>query len=508
LDDAVSKMHSRLSKVVVWVTAALLALVFLYNRTADMNTRPLWTDEAGQVWVSGAPTAGEMHQRALTWDRHPPGYSWLLRPLALAGSKEAGLRALSVIAGILSLGCAWGMARTWLPRWEAGCVVLLIGSSPSLALYSREARPYAVALLAMILFFWMLGRHWKTPSWKTALALTLASAGATVFLYASILVVGTALLAALACDLFARVRTRGRVIGLCVSLVAVALVEQWLWAAFLQHYGSLVSTSAMYMKGLPVGSSIAGTVMFLVSGSTSLLSYLSLGHVFGPRWERAGAILGVALLILALLGLVNLWRRGGQGRALGMSILAIALAFMTLATVRLHPYGGGRHCLVLAPAVFMALAAGLGMLRTRAPRTSACMMALVMLMGLGSSARSLTPNYMIEDLPGVLRGIKEREQAGDKLVVAAPAAFAFDYYHRSSGVDDLPTTQLRLPPARIAEDLGTQPPVDASRYWLVFSHCSPSQIAALEAHFSPSCDRVDTLASNGASASCWKPRRR
>jgi hypothetical protein len=501
-------MHARLSRVVVWVTAALLALVFLCNRTADMNTRPLWTDEAGQIWVSGAPTPGEMHQRALAWDRHPPGYSWLLRPLALAGSREAMLRALSLVAGILSLGCAWGMARTWLPRWEAGCVVLLIGSSPSLALYSREARPYAVALLALILFLWMLGRHWKAPSWKTALALTLASASATMFLYSSSVVVGTTLLVALACDLFAPVRTRGRVIGLCVSLVAVALAEQWLWTAYLQHYGNLLATTAMYMTGLPENTSIAGDMMFLVKGSASLLSYLSLGHVFGPRWEMAGAILGVALLILALLGLVNLWRRGGQGRALGISMLAMALVFMTLAMVRLHPYGGGRHCLVLAPAAFMAVAAGLGTLRARAPRSSACMMVLVMLMGLGSSARSITPNYMIEDLPGVLRGIKEREQAGDKLVVAAPAAFAFSYYHRSSGVDDLPTTQLRLPPARVAEELGTQPQVDASRYWLVFSHCTPSQIAALEAHFSPSCDRVDTLALSGASASCWKPRQR
>ena len=183
--------------------AALLALMFLYNRTADMKTRPLWTDEAGQVWVSGAPTPDEMHQRALAWDRHPPGYSWLLRPFALAGSSEAMLRALSVVAGILSLGCAWGMARTWLPRWEAGCVVLLIGSSPSLALYSREARPYAVALLALILFFWMLGRHWKAPSWKTALGLTLASASATLFLYSSSIVMGTTLLTALACDMFA-----------------------------------------------------------------------------------------------------------------------------------------------------------------------------------------------------------------------------------------------------------------------------------------------------------------
>src|SRR5690242_16941945 len=103
-------MHARLSSAVVWMAAALLALVFLYIRTDEMNSWPIWTDEAGQVWVSGAPTTNEMHRRALAWDRHPPGYSWLLRPFALAGSNEAVLRALSLVAGILSVGCAWGMA--------------------------------------------------------------------------------------------------------------------------------------------------------------------------------------------------------------------------------------------------------------------------------------------------------------------------------------------------------------------------------------------------------------
>ena len=131
---------------------------------------------------------------------------------------------------------------------------------------------------------------------------------------------------------------------------------------------------------------------------------------------------------------------------------------------------------------------------------------LVILMGLGSSLRSITPNYMVEDLPGVLRGIREHKQAGDKLVVAAPASFAFNYYRKSCGVDGLPTTQLRMPPQQVAEELGVHPPTDASRHWLVFSHCTPSQIAALESRFSPTCERVDALSLDGASASCWKSR--
>jgi hypothetical protein len=293
-------------------------------------------------------------------------------------------------------------------------------------------------------------------------------------------------------------------IGLGVSLFAVALVALWLWKAYLEHYGSLVSTVAMYTNDVPHGTSPADGVVFLVKGSASLLTYLALGHVYGPRWEMTGTILGAVLVLLALLGLGDLWRRGNGDRVLGASIMALGLAFMTLAIIRLHPYGDGRHCLVLAPAAFMAVAAGLGKLRARAPRLSGSVMLLVILLGLGSSARSITPNYMVEDLPGVLRGIKERERAGDKLVVAAPASFAFDYYRKSCGVDALPTTQLRLPPARIAEELGGQAPADAPRHWLVFSHCTPSQISAMESLFSSSRDRVDALASSGASASCWK----
>jgi hypothetical protein len=75
-------------------------------------------------------------------------------------------------------------------------------------------------------------------------------------------------------------------------------------------------------------------------------------------------------------------------------------------------------------------------------------------------------------------------------------------------VDDLPTTQLQLLPARVAEELGGQVPADATRHWLVFSHCTPSQVDAMENLVSKSCDRVDALAFDGASASCWKPRQR
>jgi hypothetical protein len=293
-----------------------------------------------------------------------------------------------------------------------------------------------------------------------------------------------------------------------MALGAVAFVGLWLWAAYLRHYGDVLATSAKYLDGLPEGPSFLGAMTFLVKGSTSLLTYLALGHVYGPRWEMAGTILGVALILLTLLGLVSLWRRGSEGRSLGISIVAVAVVFMTLAMMRLHPFGGGRHCLMLAPVAFMAVAAGLGMLRIKARWLSSGIVALVILLGLGSSLRSITPNYMVEDLPGVLRGIKDREQAGDQLVVAAPASHAFDYYRKSSGVDDLPTTQLQLPPAHVTEELGDQPSTDTARNWLVFSHCTPSQVGAMENLFSKSCDRVDALAFDGASASCWKPRQR
>jgi hypothetical protein len=493
------------TRLLMWLGAILLAALFLHTRTADIAIRPLWTDEVGQAWVSGAATLTEMHERALAWDRHPPGYSFLLRPFAGPGSSELTLRILSFAAGLLTIAATWGMARAWLPHWECGCTTLLVGASPSVALYSREARPYALALLALVMFFWALGKHWHRATRASTAGLVLSAAAATLLSYSSAVVVAIALATTLFCAWTTKPKVKNRTAGFLLAIGAVAIAAAWLIKTYLTRY-SVAETSSMYLAEMPSAGSPLSLATHLLTETVQLLAYFCLGHVYGPMWSLAALAAGGLLTLLVAFGVITLWKQRGQSRVLAATLLAALAGFMVLAIARLHPYGDGRHCLVLAPPLFMIAAAGLGAIRHKLPRFSNTMVAGLMLFGFASSLSSATPNYMVEDLPAVLRRIQQRWHPGDSLVVPEPSVRSFEHYKKPCGVDRLPTVFLQIPPPQLEAQLRSHDPRPGARSWTVFVHCKPHEIKAVEDYFATTADRVDTVVADGASATCWKMR--
>ncbi|MCI0404664.1 MAG: glycosyltransferase family 39 protein [candidate division Zixibacteria bacterium] len=134
------------------VDAALWLLLAVSITTAlrifRLGQNSLWVDEFASLQVARLPLA-EIPAAALHGSAfEPPIYFWLLHvSIAMFGSSESALRALSVTAGILTVPLVWLLMRDLAGgNRSATLVALLLAVNPLHLWYSQEARPYALSL--------------------------------------------------------------------------------------------------------------------------------------------------------------------------------------------------------------------------------------------------------------------------------------------------------------------------------------------------------------------------
>jgi len=137
-------------------TAALLVLLIAFGvRFHYLGTQSLWNDEGNSLRLAQRSLDDLIDAAAR--DIHPPGYYLLLKGwIALAGTSEFSLRALSAFEGVLTVVAALALGR-WLFTRGAGILAgLLVALSPFAVYYSQEARMYAqlglLSALSMGLF--------------------------------------------------------------------------------------------------------------------------------------------------------------------------------------------------------------------------------------------------------------------------------------------------------------------------------------------------------------------
>jgi mannosyltransferase len=158
----------------------------------------LWGISHQSFWYDESLTVDEMHMRftrMLTEVRlhevTPPLYfasAWFWTKLF--GTSEAGLRSLSVIAGVLTVPAAAACAATLAGRRAAVITAALVAVHPLLIWYSQEARSYALLTLLCTLswlFFLRAARDGGSRDlalWAVASALALATHYFALFLVA------------------------------------------------------------------------------------------------------------------------------------------------------------------------------------------------------------------------------------------------------------------------------------------------------------------------------------
>src|SRR3954469_13416883 len=137
------------AKVAVPAGLGALVVASLLLRTTELGIG-LWIDEGLSVGIADRPLGDIPH--ALQQDGSPPLYYMLLHFwLDVAGRSEQGVRALSLLCGLLAIPAAWWAGKAiWPSAKAAWFAAILMAFNPFLAEYSQEARMYSmVALLAI-----------------------------------------------------------------------------------------------------------------------------------------------------------------------------------------------------------------------------------------------------------------------------------------------------------------------------------------------------------------------
>jgi uncharacterized membrane protein len=157
--------HVRLLSVATALVIACLWLVPLFSS--------LWLDELGTWWVVKDGLA-ETVDRALTFHGQSPLYYlivWVAR--TVGGDSEAVLRLPSLIATAVSAVLLYRLARELIGREAARLAVLAFAATNVVAFEASEARPYAMATMAVIAATYALVR-WLDDGQRWSLALVYA----------------------------------------------------------------------------------------------------------------------------------------------------------------------------------------------------------------------------------------------------------------------------------------------------------------------------------------------
>lgn len=135
---------------------------------------PMWLDEALTVHIAQQPI-GQIPS-ALRHDGHPPLYYVLLHGwMALFGTSDAAIRALSGIFGILLLPATWFAGRRIGGRTVAWSAVVLIAVLPYAVRYSTENRMYALVMLLAVCGWMLVDSALQRPKVITLIGIALCT---------------------------------------------------------------------------------------------------------------------------------------------------------------------------------------------------------------------------------------------------------------------------------------------------------------------------------------------
>jgi len=432
---------------------ALLALTGLAFalRSHDLAGRSLWWDESLSLHRTGRDliyalsnviALADNASTLETIDNHPPLYFVLLYLFRqTAGDSEFALRFLSVAASVLLVPLLWATGRRLLGQ-EAGLLAALVGAvSPMFLWYGQEARMYTllttVGLLSVYLL-WRTADEWSAGQprrWGWAIALTLSLVVLPLVHYLGFLLVGIA-----GITLFLLLRSRGDYRPALALLVIVALP--------ILPSGLFAVTQAIPPAGEVSGLRFVPLPVLL----SDLLNSFSLGLSV-----KITQVFWIDLLYaaVALFGLVWAWQQARRTAEAGRPPLPrqwitltpgrekvlFTLAYLALPVViiyalsYLHPvYMTSRHLILVAPAFYLLLGAGLnGLWEQCRPLFWIALLGLVVSTGYSTLNYFSVERYRKDDNRAAGDYLRQHLQPGDAVIVNPPQIADLYRYYGDSG---------------------------------------------------------------------------
>lgn len=450
------KLHDR-SREDIWMLAvALITAMAALVRFYHLGGESLWLDEATSLFLARMELREMVGWTAV--DIHPPFYYSLLHYWLALGSSEGAIRALSALAGTLTVPLVYGIGRSLFDRATGLGAALLLALSPFHLWYSQETRMYALlALLTTCSAYCMLellrGKGW--PAWVGYVLTT--SLSLYTHYYAFFIVLFQNLFMAYLCLTDSRWRrTLGgwipaqAAVSLCFAPWLPVLVRQ-----VSQGGGGWVARSL----GAPPIDVLVHTAMAYIIGMTR--------HWYPSLARRAAYLLFGACGALASLGVRK--RESSQARLSNTQALVFVVAYLVVplgtawALSQWKPMYAMRYLLPFLPAFLLLVARGATVVRWPWVRWGlVVLLALTQAVGVFINVREAQN----PDWRSTAAYVVERSESGD-VVMFSPGwnVKPFDYYAQGV-VDVYGDAPVPLPEEGLEEVLA-EPLAGHRRLWLI-----------------------------------------
>jgi mannosyltransferase len=235
----------------LWILIALTAAGAAV-RFATLGQQGYWYDEAVTVDLVRHPLSMMLREIPHTESTPPLYYVLAWAWSRVVGTGEFGLRALSALAGTLTVPLVYDAGRRLASRRSGLIAAALVAFNPLLIWYGQEARAYALATLLAAGSFALFARilRAREPGWRLLAGWAVVSALAlTTHYFAAFLIGGEAIALLVA----ARYRRRDLVrIGIAVA--GVVVVGLALLPLLLEQSGS---ERTVWIGHIPLGKRMA-----------------------------------------------------------------------------------------------------------------------------------------------------------------------------------------------------------------------------------------------------------
>jgi len=432
-----------------WPLVFLLLLAFTV-RLYRLDGQSIWSDEGLSLHRASQSVAFILSNQIVTQgvpsqDPHPPLYFLVLHGFMLgAGRSEFAVKFLSVVFSLLIIPLLYVAGRRLLSSAAGGLAALLGAISPLYLWYAQEIRMYTMLVALGLLSVYALLRvqaalaeatQSRQEVWRWSAAYVIATTATLYTHYSGFFLLGFQAL------VLGGLLLRRRPAWLVVLVAVAALLAIPLMPIALQRLQ--VEAEAGY-KFVP---------LFVIL--QDLLNAFSLG--ISVEFSQVVA-LDLVYLATFLLGLLALARDGRRGvtrpltrlhaerdehlikREAGVQARHLFLAgYLLVPTLILYlfsyvkpMYMGVRHLIVVSPAFYLGLAAGLVALRDRW-RPAALAVLAVFLLGAGYSTHNafFDEAYLKDDLRSLVRYLEQHAHSGDVILLRDPViAHVFEYYYQ------------------------------------------------------------------------------
>lgn len=450
---------------------ALAVALRLYN----LGSQPLWLDEAASLHFARLPLARQWSWEVPIDPGNPPLYYSLLHLWLVFGDSESSLRALSVIASVVTVPVVYLLGSTIADRRLGLLAALLLATSPLHVRYAQEARTYALFILTATVALWgvatllksaerggpLRGRTTNSVGW----AAYVGGAGLSLLAHntAFFLVVGANLLVL---AWLAAARWEHPKLVMRWFLAQVALIG--IWAAWLPAY--MRQTETIHDRFWISTPSFKDLVM---SAHELAASYVLAPPLFG-QYHATLFLSGMLLATLLGVGMWS-WRRSLRWAVFAAVFMLTAPLGEVIVSWVWRPIFIARSLLWTTVPLYLLVAAGCLHLLRRPRLALAALAALALIQGWG------VRNYFQDqkeawDLAADYVGREVRQ--GDAIFFTGNVTqAAFDHYYRRADVPEF-GIPVSLESDRWDEiPVGPQdvPAIEAiasrfERVWLVYSH--------------------------------------